>query len=61
MFLPHGKRLGGVDWLQYAWTGRWPNNRCPEIGFLASRLAGKTGKRGTEYALHLKVVDPDGD
>jgi hypothetical protein len=32
MFLPEGNRLGAVDAMTMAWTGRWPANRCPQIG-----------------------------
>ena len=31
MFLPSGERLGAVDAMTFAWTGRWPANRAPEI------------------------------
>ncbi len=32
MFLPDGRRLGAVDAMTMAWSGKWPANRCPEIG-----------------------------
>lgn len=32
MFLPEGNRLGAVDAMAMAWTGRWPADRCPQIG-----------------------------
>jgi hypothetical protein len=32
MFLPEGNRLGAVDAMTMAWTGKWPAQRCPEIG-----------------------------
>ena len=32
MFLPEGNRLNAVDAMTFAWTGRWPTNRCPQIG-----------------------------
>ena len=32
MFLPEGNRLNAVDAMSFAWTGRWPTNRCPRIG-----------------------------
>jgi hypothetical protein len=32
MFLREGDRLGAVDAMTMAWTGKWPENRCPQIG-----------------------------
>jgi hypothetical protein len=32
MFLREGNRLGAVDAMTMAWTGKWPENRCPQIG-----------------------------
>jgi hypothetical protein len=32
MFLPEGNRLGAVDAMTMAWTGKRPDNRCPQIG-----------------------------
>lgn len=31
LFLPDGKKLGGVDAMQLLWTGKWPPYRCPVI------------------------------
>lgn len=31
LFLPDGTRLGGTDAMQYLWTGKWPEHRCPVI------------------------------
>lgn len=31
LFLPDGTRLGGVDAMQYLWTGKWPVHRSPRI------------------------------
>lgn len=34
MFLPTGERTGAVDVMTKVWTGKWPENRCPEISQL---------------------------
>ncbi|HZU25926.1 MAG TPA: glycoside hydrolase family 2 TIM barrel-domain containing protein [Bryobacteraceae bacterium] len=31
LFLPDGRKLGGVDAMQLLWTGKWPEHRCPVI------------------------------
>ena len=31
MFLENGNITGTVDAVHYAWTGQWPDNRCPSI------------------------------
>jgi hypothetical protein len=31
LFLPEGRKLGGVDAMQLLWTGKWPPHRCPVI------------------------------
>jgi hypothetical protein len=31
MFLQSGERLGAVDSMTYAWSGKWPANRAPQI------------------------------
>jgi hypothetical protein len=32
MFLPEGNPLNTVDAMTMAWTGKWPADRCPQIG-----------------------------
>lgn len=60
LLLPDGSRLGAVDALSEFWTGRAPQNRCPEIAALSS--VGKTvGKPGETLRFTLKGTDPEGD
>jgi exo-beta-1,3-glucanase (GH17 family) len=54
-----------ADVMQYAWTGRWPDNRAPRVE--GTRLDGKTSsdsvvlKAGRAYQANFDVVDSDGD
>ncbi len=32
MFLREGNKLGAVDAMTLGWSGKWPENRCPQIG-----------------------------
>ncbi len=32
MFLPEGNPLNTVDAMTMAWTGKWPSDRCPQVG-----------------------------
>jgi hypothetical protein len=41
MFLPGGERTAAVDAMTFAWTGRWPMNRCPQITSLRIKEAGQ--------------------
>ena len=61
MFLPSGERLGAVDAMTFAWTGRWPANRTPEIRMMnadasegdlppSSRLQSRSSTRPTRTA-----------
>ena len=60
MLLPDGSRLGAVDALQEAWTGRPPANRCPRIASL--RLAGEpVVEAGATVRARLVASDPEND
>ena len=69
MFLPEGNRLGAVDALTMSWTGRWPANRCPEIGPKKIRVylegdqeaARHIFAKGQRLRCTVDASDPDGD
>lgn len=63
-----GRSLGGVDALQYCWTGNYPSNRAPIIASRADMLL--NGKRaednikiasGSNNQAKVTASDPDGD
>jgi hypothetical protein len=69
MFLPEGNRTASVDALSYAWTGKWPADRCPRIGAGAIRLAREGSSAadasrvlapGTTLRATFEVSDPEG-
>lgn len=69
MFLPEGNRTASVDALSFAWTGKWPTDRCPRIGPQAVKLATFDTKRddstrifspGTMLLATVDVSDPEG-
>lgn len=45
MFLPTGEKLPAVDIMSYAWSGEYPETRCPEM-------------MGVDFAGHLQIVAP---
>jgi hypothetical protein len=68
MFLPSGEPTAAVDAMQFAWTGSWPANRCPEILKLdasaapppaATANASYTYPPGTELACRVEARDPE--
>jgi len=61
VFLPGGIRLAPVDYMQYAWTGRWPANRCPEILYLRSPVALRATAPGKKVKVIYRIRDPEGD
>jgi hypothetical protein len=60
-----GERTESIDVLQYLWTGRWPDDRTPQL--LSLQLDGKKAhasvriESGGTYYAHADAVDPDGD
>ena len=71
MFLFDGSRLGAVDAMTYAWSGKWPANRAPRIGpdKIQAGIAGEKKKSseppivspGVKLAAVVDATDPDGD
>jgi hypothetical protein len=61
MFLPSGERLGAVDAMTLAWTGRWPANRAPEIKAVTTAAREAEVAPGTKITVDLDATDPEGD
>lgn len=63
MFLPSGESTETVDVMQYLWTGRWPEFRCPQVKGIW--LDGKTARQsvhlnaGQTYSGKVQVQAPD--
>jgi hypothetical protein len=61
MFLPSLEKLPQVDAMTRAWTGHWPENRCPKLLGLSSAAHGKVVKPGQTLRAMVEVEDPEGD
>lgn len=59
-FLPDGARLGGIDALTEAWTGKPPVNRCPIITSLKVEGADDV-EAGAAVHAGLEASDPEND
>ena len=60
MLLPDGKRLEAVDVMSEFWTGKKPDNRCPEISSLT--LEGSQERKKDEIVtVKLAASDPEND
>lgn len=65
LFMPGGESTPGVDAMQYAWTGTWPDNRAPAVSAL--RIDGRTGidspvfAPGRSVGARIAAHDVDGD
>jgi hypothetical protein len=59
------ERTESIDVLQYLWTGRWPEDRTPQL--LSLQLDGKNAlasvriESGRSYYAQVDAIDPDGD
>ncbi|MCX7014391.1 MAG: hypothetical protein NTW86_17870 [Candidatus Sumerlaeota bacterium] len=60
-FTAEGGRLGHVDAMTTAWTGKAPKNRCPEIEPLVSEAKGSEIAPGAQVEAATSATDPDGD
>lgn len=61
MFLPSGERLGAVDAMTYAWTGRWPENRAPLLTRITTSAAEMSLVPGATFTAEVLATVPDGD
>jgi hypothetical protein len=60
MFLPDGSRLEAVDVMRELWSGKPPENRCPQIGALT--LAGPDAvEPGATVNVTVSASDPEND
>jgi hypothetical protein len=60
--VPSGvERLGPVDAMTFAWTGRWPANRAPEVIALATEADRKEVAPGARLTASVQARDLDGD
>lgn len=61
MFLPSGEKLPQVDAMCRAWTGHWPENRCPKVTRVESELTEATVAAGALFEARVQATDPDED
>lgn len=61
MVLPTFEKLPQVDAMIRAWTGKWPQNRCPEIRSVHADFHSKTISSGQEYNARVNVMEYDQD
>jgi Glycosyl hydrolases family 2, TIM barrel domain len=61
LFLPSGERLGAVDVLAEAWTGKPPANRSPRIAKIVWDGDGKERAPSSNQRAKVVAEDPDGD
>jgi hypothetical protein len=61
MFLPSGEKLPAVDAMCRAWTGKWPENRCPRVASAESELIESVLNPQQTVKFQIKATDPDGD
>lgn len=61
MFLKSGEATEAVDVMSYAWTGRWPEQRAPQVhGFEFSAFKQEVAP-GTTLTANVRASDPNGD
>lgn len=61
MFLRSGEKLPTVDAMCRAWTGKWPDNRCPKITAFESPLKESSVTPGKTVEATVTAVDSGGD
>lgn len=60
MFLASGERLPQTDAMSLAWTGHWPDTRCPKLASLSTSVTEKTVAPGTASTATAVATDPGG-
>ncbi len=65
LFTEAGEENEVVDVMHYLWSGKWPNNRAPQLeSFLLDNRQAKDFiylESGKKYPIEVFVKDPDGD
>lgn len=61
MFLKSGEKLPTVDAACYAWSGKWPANRCPKITRFESPLKETTVTPGDAVSAMVEATDAEND
>lgn len=65
LFLASGEATASVDAMQFLWTGRWPDNRSPDISAIeldARQARQDIGLQPSQwYEAQVRAEDPDGD
>ena len=65
LFLEDGTETAVMDVLQYVWTGKWPDNRAPQINSITINGLGRYDspyvKAGELTNLEVDVIDLDND
>ena len=61
MYLKTKEKLGQVDGLVKAWTGKFPKNRAPKIESVKADFSGKAVAANKKLIASVKSVDPEGD
>ncbi len=61
MTLPDGTRFESANAMQYAWTGRWPDNHAPRVVFLRSPATRQVLEPGQPIEAEVSAYDPDND
>jgi len=61
MFLKSGEKLPPVDAMTKAWTGKWPENRCPRVETFTSNASQQTIPAGSTIQVTMKARDHEND
>ncbi len=65
LFHENGESTEAVDVMEYVWTGKWPENRAPQLISMSMNNKNAHGNiildSGEEFTATVSAVDPDGD